>query len=71
MQNFQADLAVLLAEEGADIEQAICTDLKANLDVMVETADKPSVRKVDLAPSVFFAQDAPSGWGDFKATIQV
>ena len=42
VQNFQANLAVLLAKEGADIEQSIHTALEANLDITVEMADKPS-----------------------------
>ena len=42
VQNFQADLAVLLAKEGADVEQSICTALKANLDITVEMTDKPN-----------------------------
>ena len=65
VQNFQANLAVLLAEEGADVEQSICTALEANVDATVEMADKPSARQVDPAPSVFFAQEASSGGGDF------
>ena len=42
VQNFQANLAVLLVKKGADIEQSICTALEANLDITVEMADKPS-----------------------------
>ena len=65
VQNIQANLAVLLAEVGADIDQAIRNAFKANLDVTVEMAEKPGAWQVDLVPSVFFAQDASSGWGDF------
>ena len=42
VQNYQADLAVLLAKEGADIEQSICTAFEANLDITVEMTDKPN-----------------------------